>query len=94
MSRLALGHQIIENQNMTVEDGTTTVKRSWGERIFTRPWKPLMSTREVARFVPDPDVYLIRSTNLIVAHPATAAILRREIYAYDKRTYHKQEEER
>ncbi len=79
MSRLALGLQIIENKNMVIEDGTTIIKRSWRERIFSRPWRPLQRTREITRFVPDPDVYLIRDRNIIIAHPVTVTKLHQEI---------------
>ena len=79
MSRLVLGLQIVENQDMVVEDGITIVKRSWRERIFSRPWRPLQRTKEIIRFVPDPYVYLIRDRNIIIAHPITVIKLHQEI---------------
>ena len=79
ISRLAFDRQIIENKNMTIADGTIIIKRSWRERIFSRPWRPLQRTREIIRFIPDPHIYLIRGKNMIVAHPTTAIKLRQEI---------------
>lgn len=48
-----------------------TVRRSWGERLFTRPWRPLVATKQVH----DPQIF--KHGNYIYCSYETAAKLER-----------------
>jgi len=65
------GFNMIEDKNLVVQDGTTTLNRSWEERLFTWPWKPWVATKEIVNMIPNPDVFLI-DRKTVIAHPATA----------------------
>lgn len=72
MFRLGLtGLNIIEDKNLVIQDGITTLNRTWKERLFTRPWKPWIATKEIANMIPNPDVFIIKGKT-VLAHPATA----------------------
>jgi hypothetical protein len=70
-----MGLQLVENPQLTVPDGYDVVRRTWRERLFQRPWRPLRATRPVARFKPDPAFYVLEQ-KMIVAHPVTMAKMR------------------
>lgn len=60
--------QIITSTYLTI---TKQVRRSWRERLFTHPWRPWVSHKEVQ--VPDPYAYrLCPNRDIYVVHPAMA----------------------
>ena len=69
--------KIFENPLM-VEDGEPyEAKRSWRERLFSRPWRPLLPTRTVVPKVPKREVILMPD-GLLVMHPEIAKMLRQQ----------------
>ena len=70
------GMQLLESAYMTVTK-ETTVKRSWRERLLSRPWRPWKTTKIVVSQEPDPNLYRIGRTQ-IVGHPATIAKLKKK----------------
>jgi hypothetical protein len=73
------GLQVIEDIRMTVAGEPYEVVRTWKERLFTKPWRPLKKTRTVVPQVPSREV--IRFQNKMVCHPEVAKELRRQIQA-------------
>ena len=72
-----LGVKIIESRLM-VEDGEPyDVKRSWRERLFSRPWRPLRPTRMVVPKVPKREVIILPDGSLVM-HPEIAKMLRQQ----------------
>lgn len=63
------GYQVIVDANRT---DAKTVRRSWRERLFSRPWRPFAGTKTIR--VPSLNVVLIGRTMII--HPAVLARLR------------------
>ena len=51
------------------------VPRTWRERLFTLPWRPLRKMKYMT--VPDPALYAFRGG--MVGHPATVARLRESL---------------
>ena len=49
------------------------VRRTWKERVFTRPWRPWRKIKHVTG--PDPD--MMRVNGMYYGHPATVAKLRK-----------------
>lgn len=51
--------------------------RTWRQRLFTRPWRPLQRTETVRRAVTVPSPTLLRATGFlgpcIIGHPETVA---------------------
>ena len=68
MIPLPTGRPIIESPFVTVLE-TRVVKRTWRERLLSRPWRPWQATKEIGVRVPDPQLYFVGS--VIVGHPAT-----------------------
>lgn len=67
-----------ENINLTVPGPLKTVPRTWRERLFSLPWRPLQATRQVQTYVPDPNVYRLEN-GMVVGHPVTIAQLRSKL---------------
>ena len=59
------GIRVIDAPNLVVQKGFDTIRRTWRERLFTLPWRPLRATREVPHYEPDPNLYLIPSGLLL-----------------------------
>lgn len=60
---------------ITVDPNLTepkTVRRTWGERLFARPWRPFVQTKVIR--VPSEQVYLL--TNRLICHPAMLDTIR------------------
>lgn len=70
------GMYCLANDGLTVAGIAEHRKRSWRERLFSRPWTPLIPYEVVtAKRLPDPYLYIVDSLLLgkrtIVAHPET-----------------------
>jgi hypothetical protein len=59
----------VHADKMFVVSRTEEVRRTWRERLFTLPWRPLRRTKRVVRLVPDPEVFMMDGK--IFGHPAT-----------------------
>ena len=60
-----------------VEDGEPyEVPRTWRERLFSRPWRPMKATRTVVPKKPRRDVLQMPDGSLVM-HPAIAEELKR-----------------
>lgn len=68
------GYKIVEDVNLTETESYEEV-RSWKERLFTFPWKPLVKSKTCYRIVPSKDVFFV--DNMIVCHPMIAEELRK-----------------
>ena len=70
-----IGMQITTDINM-VEDGTPYhVRRTWRERLLSRPWQPFRATRTVVPKVPSRQI--LHFGNRLVMHPAMLEEVRR-----------------
>lgn len=75
LSNSIVSIRIIESELM-VEDGEPyEVRRTWKERLFTRPWRPWKATRTVVPKVPMKGGYRLADGTIIV-HPAIARKMR------------------
>jgi hypothetical protein len=75
-SFLSYGYNVIESQHMT-KTVTDVVDRTWGERLFSWPWRPLQKTRVVITKIPSDEVLVFQ--NNIVCHPAMADQIRKVV---------------
>ncbi len=64
------GMRVIANAALTEAGEPYEVRRSWKERLFSRPWTPLLSTRTVVPQVPLKGGYQIARDTLMM-HPET-----------------------
>lgn len=69
------GMRILENPHLTVPGVPYAVRRTWRERLFTRPWRPLQRDRMVTPMLPSRSCYIL-SDGSIAMHPETARALR------------------
>jgi hypothetical protein len=69
------GLKIIESVYLTEPGDPIEVRRSWKERLFSRPWHPLKKTRTFIPQVPMRGAYRLGNDS-VVMHPAMAAKLR------------------
>ena len=65
MMPVGTGLQVISSKNMTKEK---TVSRSWRERLFSLPWRPLQKTKIVR--VTTEDVFIDRQRSIVYCHPS------------------------
>ena len=68
------GYRLLSNGNLTEVD-TAIVNRTWGERLFSWPWKPRKKTKEIEVMVPSKQVYTNHSNMTMTAHPVMIAEL-------------------
>ena len=71
-----LGLELIKDPNMVCPGEPVQVRRSWRERLFSRPWRPLDATKTHVPMVPRKDFYVLMGKT-IVAHPERARELLR-----------------
>ncbi len=69
------GYKVIENPFMVKPGEPKELKRSWRERLFTRPWRPWVRTKMVATYVPSDEVLQV-SNHTFIMHPVLARQLR------------------
>ncbi len=62
-----VGVQITTDVNMVEPGAPCEVRRTWRERLFSRPWRPLQATRTVVPMVPSRQI--LRFANRLVMHP-------------------------
>ena len=72
---------IIESIYMTTPE-ERIVTRTWKERLFSRPWRPLQPTKTVTVQVPREDLITIDGGKTFVGHPETVAKFREELAGY------------
>lgn len=70
------GTHIVTDPHLT-KTAVVEVRRTWRERLFSRPWRPWERTKFVTRQVPDDTVYFIRGR--IVCHPIVRSQMERVI---------------
>lgn len=76
MNILLSGVQIVESPYMMVSR-EKQVRRTWRERLFTVPWRPLRTHNTVMEHVPNPD--LVKVGHIFYGHPETVRKLRDRI---------------
>ncbi len=69
------GMRVITSLWMTEAGEPYQVRRTWRERLFTRPWRPLVATRTIVPQVPMRDVIQLNASTLVM-HPETWIILK------------------
>jgi hypothetical protein len=68
------GLSIFENATLTEDGEPYEHPRTWKERLFTRPWRPLKATRTVIPQVPMKTVF--KTQFGLVMHPETAKAMK------------------
>ena len=69
------GMRVIESVYLEEDGEPVQVRRSWRERLFSRPWRPLVSTRMVIPKIPYRGAVQL-DANTLVMHPQTLQQLR------------------
>ena len=72
------GMHIIESVYLVENGEPIVVHRTWRERLFSRPWTPLIKTRTVVPQIPYRGAVQL-DANTLVMHPYTLAQLRKEL---------------
>ena len=67
--------KIITSPYLTEAGEPVEIPRTWKERLFTRPWRPLLRTRTFVPQVPMRGAFQL-DDNTIVVHPAILAELK------------------
>ena len=62
----------------------TTVSRSWSERLFSWPWRPLKREKVVENMACPKDGEYLRMGNTILCSPMSARMLQRAATSVDK----------
>ncbi len=69
------GLRVIESPYLEEDGEPYTIRRTWRDRLLTRPWRPWVTTRTVVPRVPYRGAMRI-DANTIVMHPAVVRELR------------------
>ncbi len=64
------GMRIIWSEHLTQDGEPVEVRRSWRERLFSRPWQPFRATRTFIPKIPYRGALKLNESTLIM-HPAT-----------------------
>ena len=70
-----MGMRIITSEWLTEAGEPYEVRRTWRERLFSRPWHPLRVTRTVVPQVPMKGAVQLNAHTLVI-HPAMLSSLR------------------
>ena len=68
--------RFLESGLIRICTGTRKVRRTWRDRLFTRPWRPWQADRVEPVYEPDPNIYEI-GHGLFTGHPVTIAKVRK-----------------
>jgi hypothetical protein len=68
------GMKVVLDSNLTENGKPYTVKRTWYERLFTRPWRPRQTKRIVVPQVPYKGAMHINDT--LIMHPETYNLIK------------------
>ena len=70
------GMRVIESAYLEQDGEPYTARRTWRERLFRRPWRPLQATRVIVPKIPYQGAVRLNSTTLVM-HPAIVRTLRK-----------------
>ena len=73
LNDMLCGFRIIENPMLTVAGEPYTVKRTWKERLFSKPWRPTRATKTIVPQVPSREV--VQYGRTLIMHP----VLKKEL---------------
>jgi hypothetical protein len=79
------GYKVVANPILTKTE-TREVKRTWKERLFTRPWQPFKVIRTESYQVPDRDVLVDKINRVIYAHPSVVKELNEALTKVEKQS--------
>lgn len=65
-----MGFKVIGSHAMTMPGEPVQVKRSWKARLFSLPWRPLLTHRTFIPQVPSNMIVIDERENTIVMHPS------------------------
>lgn len=69
------GQRVITSEYLTEPGEPIEVRRSWRERLFSRPWQPRKRTRTVIPQVPSRQASIMPNGTIVI-HPAMLSALR------------------
>lgn len=72
---LFMGMRILESPYLLQKGTPIEVRRTWRERLFSLPWRPLAKTRTVVPMVPHSGAVRI-DANTYVMHPETLRVFK------------------
>jgi len=70
--------KIIYDDRLVEEGESYDVKRTWKERLFTLPWRPLKATKTITPMVPMTEA-LVMPDGTMVMHPKLAEIVNQHV---------------
>jgi hypothetical protein len=65
------GMNVILNSALTENGERVTVERTWRERLFSWPWRPLQKTRSFTPQIPYRGGMVINGGRTVIMHPET-----------------------
>lgn len=75
--RYQFGYALRECEWFTIPGTPYQERRSWRDRLCTRPWRPWIAFRTITPQIPDPAVY--RIGDALYGHPDTLRTLKQEL---------------
>lgn len=65
------GIRLIKNHHMITYKETIQIKRTWGERLFSLPFRPFTKYKKRDIYEPSKEYILDKQNRVIYAHPET-----------------------
>lgn len=72
------GQRILESLYLTEAGEPYQVRRTWRERLCSRPWRPLQATKTITPHVPMKGGYQLADGTLVM-HPETVRKLKEHV---------------
>lgn len=79
------GLPLYESRFMTEAGEPYEVRRTWKERLFTRPWRPFKATKMIVPQVPQKEILVWRGAGglAMIMHPVVASNLRKLMRSFE-----------
>lgn len=73
------GYRVYTDTSMIVISGTIEIKLTWKQRLFSRPWHPLMTHITENTYEPSREVIISETNHMMIMHPHTLKELEKAI---------------
>jgi hypothetical protein len=77
------GLAVITSWTITKKSDPIKTKRTWKERLFTKPWMPLVKSKWIVTDIPDLNTYY-RMPGKIIMHPAALDGFKKSLNEYNR----------
>ena len=78
------GMKVQFSKTLTMDGEPYQKKRTWPERLFSKPWRPMVKTLTVVPQIPSDEIIIAPGHDTIIVHPETWPRIQRMINEHNK----------